>query len=436
MAEQKQESARIDWRQSVSWLSLFRCFRLALDVKKMFLGFLALVLTAVIFFLMREVWSGIFGVESPPRNALRTVASGMVATVSEVPRAVWRGDAGRLALEADNLLRYVGNRAAEFPVFCVVYGVLLLLVWSYFGGAICRLAAVQFGRDERISLTEALSFTCRKYVSLVFAPLIPVLAIVFVCIFTGLVGLLVAIPGFGPWFAAVLWPLPMIVGFILALIVIGGIFGLPLMHPTIGAEGSDAFDAISRSFSYVYSRPWRAGFYAVLAIAYGLVVFTFVVLFAGLLLYMSGFCVSFVSSIVGLGVAGRLEGMWPGDITYMNWDITGPGTTAAGHVLRFWVWLVYGLVLGFGISYAYSALTAIYFLLRKNVDHTEFDEIYLEEEEEETFDEVGEGETAKTVGEGEEAAAPKTEEAGEGQKPAPEHPEEGGEEKDEPVQGA
>ncbi len=180
----------------------------------------------------------------------------------------------------------------------------------------------------------------------------------------------------------------------------GGIFGLPLMHPTIGAEGSDAFDAISRSFSYVYSRPWRAFFYALLAAIYGAIVFTFVAIFAGLLLGFSRFCVTFWSGqIFPGGLGDKINNMWPTISVFdwqpwagtaAGWDQLTGSERAAAFVLGFWVWLVLGLVWGYAVSYGYSAFTIIYFLLRKNVDNTEFDEVYLEEEEEEAFEEFAE----------------------------------------------
>ena len=46
----------------------------------------------------------------------------------------------------------------------------------------------------------------------------------------------------------------------------------------------------------------------------------------------------------------------------------------------FWVHLVFLMVIGFGYSYFWTASTQIYLLMRKRVDETEMDEVYLEEE--------------------------------------------------------
>jgi hypothetical protein len=46
-----------------------------------------------------------------------------------------------------------------------------------------------------------------------------------------------------------------------------------------------------------------------------------------------------------------------------------------------WVTLVFLLVIGFAYSYYFTAFTQIYFLMRRKVDDTDLDEVYLEEEE-------------------------------------------------------
>ena len=81
--------------------------------------------------------------------------------------------------------------------------------------------------------------------------------------------------------------------------------------------------------------------------------------------------------------------------------------------------LIYGLGLSYAVSFLYSARTLMYFILRKRVDNTEMSEVYLEEEEEDLFeDDVEFGDT------------PPKDEAGEGGEGAPEGPADGGEKKE------
>src|SRR5262249_49644373 len=48
-----------------------------------------------------------------------------------------------------------------------------LATWSFFGGAITRMAAVEVARNEKIGLFEALRFTCNRWLHYVSAPTLP-----------------------------------------------------------------------------------------------------------------------------------------------------------------------------------------------------------------------------------------------------------------------
>ena len=51
------------------------------------------------------------------------------------------------------------------PIFFTIYGLFFLVIWSVFGGAITRIAAVHFARDEKISVRQALAFSTSKFLS-------------------------------------------------------------------------------------------------------------------------------------------------------------------------------------------------------------------------------------------------------------------------------
>ena len=73
----------------------------------------------------------------------------------------------------------------------------------------------------------------------------------------------------------------------MAILLIGALAGWPLMWATVSVEGTDAFDALSRSYAYTYQRPLRLLWY---------------VLFAALLAAVSMFVVKlFAASAIALG---------------------------------------------------------------------------------------------------------------------------------------
>ena len=77
----------------------------------------------------------------------------------------------------------------------------------------------------------------------------------------------------------------------MTLVCSGTVGGFNLMYPTVAVEGSDSFDAISRSFSYVFARPWRMLWYTVVAVVYGALCYLFVRYFIYVMLAVTHFFV-------------------------------------------------------------------------------------------------------------------------------------------------
>src|SRR5688572_19983452 len=279
------------------------------------------------------------------------------------------------------------------PVYFVLFTLLFLTLWAVFGGAIARIAAVHVARDEKLSVRAALHFSIGKFLSFVSAPLIPLVIVLLVGLIPIAAGLLSSIPFIGPAFNVLMGALFILVlaaGFVMTLVLVGTFGGFNLMYPTIAVEGSDSFDAISRSFSYVYARPWRMLFYTLIAIVYGALTYLFVRLFIGLMLAVTHQFVDIGHMADTPGGGSLWHAMWPGpgarlsyDIDFMTlrWD-----QDLAAALVAFWVYLVVGTLGAFAISFYFSANTIIYYLMRQEVDATELDDVYLEMSDEDFTD--------------------------------------------------
>jgi hypothetical protein len=293
-----------------------------------------------------------------------------------------------------------------------------LATWAVFGGAITRMAAVQVARNnEKIGLTDAVRFAWSRFQSFLSAPLLPLAFVLILTVLLFVFGLIVAwtfflgdilVVGLG-------FPLALILGLIMAVVLVG-LVGWPLMYATISTEGSDSFDAISRSYSYVYQAPWHYLWYGIVALAYGAALLFFVGLMGSLVVYVTKW---------GANLAPTLEKRDPAYLyTYapksFGWrdlllyqsphatavpEVRTDGTLTEALKVRFdentysfsptnwiaailvalWLYLLFFLVLGFGFSYFWTASTIIYLLMRRKVDDTDLDEIHLEEETEEPF---------------------------------------------------
>ena len=301
------------------------------------------------------------------------------------------------------------------PFFTIVFGLAFLALWAILGGAMARIAALKATRQERIATSEALAFAQEKIVAFICAPLMPFLCIAMIAVILAGGGLVSMLPVLGDLIAAVLFLLAVLAGFVMALLAIGGVVGSFLMYPTIAVESSDAFDATSRSFAYVYQRPWRTGLYAFVAGVYGTICYMFLRTVVWLALKLTHAALSIGSFHVGgrTGADGRpadmVNALWPAptfnkllpDLNVMfshTRHIEGLTALFMYAVL----FLVVGTLAAYAVSYFLSASTVIYLLLRYHTDATDLEEVTADEDLEEEMEYVGPDE-AETSGEGDDA---------------------------------
>ncbi len=283
---------------------------------------------------------------------------------------------------------------SEHFLFALLFLLGTLAIWSLLGAAICRVAAVEFARDDKPGVGEALRFSRDRFFSGFFiTPLLPVGVVLGI-------GLVMAIGGFFLWIpavgnvAALFFPLALLGGLAIAFVWLGCAGGGSFFWPTVAAEGSDGFDAISRSFSYFFSRPVRTIFYGLTALVWGGICWVILKFILWVALRVTHACVSFgdgfgggwgVREGAGEGVT-KLDVLWRipqrsdlyamGDRSLMGgWEIF------AAVVIGISVLLAIGLLWAFLVSFYFSASTIIYFLLRREVDATDYEEVYLEKEQ-------------------------------------------------------
>jgi len=266
-------------------------------------------------------------------------------------------------------------------LYCIIFFVIELAVISAAGGSLCRIAALQFARGEKPGLTEAMRFSAKRFPSLFTAPLAPVGIIIFIGLFIFLLGLMGNIPWVGELIIGISMPLALIAGALIAVILIGAAAGFNLMFPAVVYDGSDCFDAISRSFSYIYAKPWRMGFYTAIAAIYGAICYTFVRFFAFLLLLVTHRFLRFGVWAENSKEVNKLTAIWP-EPSFMNLSGSSGLVEAnwsqsiAAFLVNLSLLVVIGLVSSFIISFYFSANTIIYSLMRNRVDNTALEDIY------------------------------------------------------------
>ncbi|MGD8450575.1 MAG: hypothetical protein PVJ57_02050 [Phycisphaerae bacterium] len=308
------------------------------------------------------------------------------------------------------------------PWYAVFYALLHLVVFSFFGGAICRHSVVQAARDVSLSLNEPLRFAREKCAGLLAAALFPLLLLlagaVVLFVVTGLpfiIGWLLSwIPGLGALFywlgslwtilVGLFYGLALLGGLALALTFIATVLGLHLTWPTIAAEGSDAFDAISHAGGYITQRAWHVAFYSFVTLLYGAVCFVMVRLIAMTMLKFTHAITDAALSMFGslssaeTSTVTKLDAIWHmpawADMTLLPSTGTEPfwGTLwnaplswsegLAAFFIACWIFFVVAAVGGFIVSFFFCGSTQMYLLLRRDSDGIDYDEIFFEETDE------------------------------------------------------
>jgi hypothetical protein len=284
----------------------------------------------------------------------------------------------------------------KHPVYFGLLGVFSLLVMSIFGGAIARIAAVHVARDEKISVREALRFSLAKLLSFASAPVLPAILIGIFSVVLALAGWLSEMPVVGPVVTLLLslvFILVIGVSILLACALVGTVAGAGLMYPTIAVEGSDSFDAISRSFSYVFARPWRLAFYLIVSVVYAALTYVFLRFMVYLTLSLSHGMLTAWSGDAGPDGSTSLANVWNPPASMLD-DLFPPvgyvsltlTERISGVAVSFWAYFLTTLLGAYLLSLYISMHTIMYYLLRLDVDVTELDDVYLEPSDDELDD--------------------------------------------------
>ena len=358
------------------WTDLLLAFRLVLDPRKLWLSFKGVVLTVLLVGFLLGLFACIhraLGISVTAPASETTLAGGGRLIEEMGGRSVGDTDvfgalqAGRfgdavrataafvdgLAAKAGSELRAVarGRHRSPYDRLVALWGwgsqglmsvaalgllalFVLLFVWSYYGSAIMRLAAVEYALGVRIEMQSAKDYTRRKHQSFYGPPLGLAVAVFLLGLGLGVAGLLVwnalalivaliglamvafvasvvrdrsrsvgaglaagaaglvalagvlcaivclglRVPYVGEVMLGLLSPLALAGGLVMAIILVWVALGVPLMAATVATADVGAFDAWSRSFHYLFVHPWRCAFYAAVGAGHGLVCLGFVYL--------------------------------------------------------------------------------------------------------------------------------------------------------------
>jgi hypothetical protein len=309
---------RIDWTELTPVVLLLRVFNISLGVRILLLALIGLQLT---------VWlNQLTGVAFLHPKLVELIHQGKPQYYFNLPVDVFYSGVLDFTFSDKQLLIWI-------PGF--------VLIWTVFGGMICRIVAVRLTIDESESWGNLLHFFCKRGMSFLSAPILLLLGILCCFLPVKIAGWLLAIP-FLNYVVAALFPIPFIFACLTVFLALVSAVGVMLLYAAVSTDGSDGFDAISRMFSYVCQRPLHYLVYW----------------FCAAILGWLGFVLIQFPTYSAMALCWKTV---PVNVEFVK---------------SFWAVLFAQIPLAYGFAWFWTSSVAIYLLLRRSVDATPFHEIY------------------------------------------------------------
>ncbi len=403
----------VRWLEVFPWLRLWNCLWIAITPRNLGTALVGVILTylgwgiidavmpvrpqARIFFPTSRTPTGspfpagVLAVdEPPPAGAVAGLANSKSLLENLVPQA-WRVKSSWGVMPAidrleDPMIGTWRRISAPFAaLFCAselswldrirlaLHGTWIVAVWALFGSMLTRHAALELAGGERPAWRDLWQFAASHWLHNFLAPLSLVLVVLLLWGLLTLGGMLLLSSEVGLALAGLLWPLALAIGLGATLTLMGLMFGWPLLSASVSADGQDGFGAVGTAFSYVYRRPLPLAFLVIVAAFLGWLAWVIVSALAESLISLTN-----AAAMAGLSEA-RIRSLTQG-----SEDLGLLGRFGAG-AIRSWHYLVQSVAVSFLFSYFWAATTMIYLLLRKSVDGTDLNEVYIEAAEEERY---------------------------------------------------
>ena len=252
-----------------------------------------------------------------------------------------------------------------------------LFVWSFVGLGITRVCLLRLTRNEQSGLDDAFEFALDKWMTTAGAIGVPLLAVAALCVPTFLLGLLLGFD-IGTVLIGILWFVVLAISCAMGVLLLGLMFGWPLMVASVGCEGQNSFDAMTRAYAYTFQRPINYVFYMVVAILFGGFCWMIVSTLTNGIVDLSFWSTSWGANIVS---ADRIEEI-RGNVLVTDTAEAKPSSSleAGRSIIGLWCALFRTVAAAFLYSLFWCMASAIYLLLRKDVDETEMDEIHIVDE--------------------------------------------------------
>jgi hypothetical protein len=367
---------RIDWQELTPIVLLLRIFNTAMGIRVLFLSMIGVLLTLIVGYHINCNNNGLKVHDD--RNFQKPVYIESLLGFQHLPQPIsfrehpanysWQL-VQRSVLVPWDIFSMAGIRFfsphTDYDSFFAHAGwfFVLLLIWSFLGGMICRTIALRLTIDQSESGKELWRFIKQRGTGFLSSVIIIVLGMLILLFFLKCCGWLFVVPVFN-YIMAVLFPIALLWGFLIMVLAVGLFFGWSLLFAAVSVDGSDGFDAVSRMFSYIYHRPLHYFVYWVVSGILGVLGFVFVSFFVDGVVFLT-------SQFGGFPVQTAIPAFG-----YLTLPKTYVGLSPPENFILIWCGMVQLIKPAYTFAWFWTSSVTIYLLLRRSVDATPFNEVY------------------------------------------------------------
>ncbi|QOJ00751.1 MAG: hypothetical protein HRU70_09700 [Phycisphaeraceae bacterium] len=363
-----------DLTAGLIWPKLLRSSALALRPDRIFVAFIAVVVMGVLFSIPAP-WG--------EHQSVRDLWGGAARGIPVMPSAgdAFSGPAGDIvgaSAALANPLVAVALAPAymlwEHPWHALLFGLPALIVAGLAGVAVARMAACEFSHGVMSQWPSGVGFALARWQAVVAALLIPMALVSLIALVIAAGGAVLLRFPVVNILGALLFPLALVLGALAVFLIVGFIFGWPMVLPAIACEGSEpgpgvgaAIDSLQRTYAYVPNSPLRLALYLALLIVQTTIV-------AGILAALAAGVVTFTTSAATAWLPDEAadlirSGHAPDDAGFTAKTVAG--------LLSFWTSIPLVLVASFVFSQVFCAGTVLYLLIRRVNDGQHETEIWM-----------------------------------------------------------
>lgn len=408
MSEQPVIVNKISWADLCPWTIIFKTLPIAASITVLALALLGVVLTPAGWWVSERLfvnddmkadvelmdivesnnspYRGVYMMTAEKENTVEVMGmqlSGPRAVFNQISRPFSylfkNGSSRRLNDGTVSTDSRWGTRAFWYFLLGCVWSI---FVWSFVGVAITRVCLLRLTRSEQSGLDDAFEYAIDHSLTSAGAVGVPLLAVLALCVPAFLIGLLMTFD-FGVAVMGVIWIVVIALAACMAILLFGLLFGWPLIVASVAAEGQNSFDAMTRAYAYTFQRPLHYLGYMLVAMVFGGFCWVVVMQMSSGILNLSYWATSWGANIASTDAVSRIDVIQgvsqPASATGEVLDPSG-SLQFGQKWIGFWNGLVRTVAAAFIYGLFWCMAAAVYLLLRKDVDDTEMDEIFIVDE--------------------------------------------------------